>query len=510
MLTNTLRNYIDAAFSGLWIESYEPLEAIREMTELCKAESWNLVTWNIDQGFTGTDTIASDPLSAVKAIGNLDNSETPLLVVLQNFHRFLGSIEIVQTLERQIQDGKTTRTFVIVLSPVVQIPVELEKLFTVIEHELPNKEQLKQIATEIIADDELPDDVTLHRVINAAAGMTRLEAENAFSLSIVEHDSLSPETIWQLKSNMLKQSSALSLYRGEVPTLGGLDNLTHFCNRALTSTGHNEKAKGVMLLGISGSGKSAFCKRLGHLVHRPTLVLDVGGLMGSLVGQTESALRKALKQIEAMSPCVVMIDEIEKAITTGGNDGGVSTRILGTILQWLNDRESDSFVVCTANDISKLPPELCRAERFDGIFFVDLPDRSAKDQIWSIYEREYGLENPKHPDDEGWTGAEIKACCRLSKLLDVSLIEAALNIVPVIVARCYKPTRQAMMLRNSSTKRGTVPCNRSRASLIPSNRKRSRKIKSSMLSRHTLPRLIFPVNNRLPSKGSLKLRSLIH
>ncbi len=416
-LTQTLCNYIAACFSGLWIETFESDEAIKEIETMCRNENWNMTTWDISMG---------DPLSAVSSATR--QGDTPMLVVLRNFHRFLGSIEIIQALERQIQNGKVSRTFFIVLAPIVQIPAELEKLFIVLEHPLPDKEQLRQIATEIAG--ELPDEPNTRRVIEAAAGMTRLEAEGAFSLSMIEHDMLLPEPIWQLKANMLRQSSALRLYRGEIPCLGGLDNLTKFCNRALSNSG-KEQAKGVMLLGVSGSGKSAFAKRLGYSVHRPTLVLDIGALMGSLVGQTEAALRKALKQIDAMSPCVVMIDEIEKAISTGGNDGGVSARILGSLLQWLNDRESDSFVVCTANDISKLPPEFTRAERFDGIFFVDLPDKAARDQIWAIYEHQYGIEKPKRPVDDDWTGAEIKACCRLSKLLDVSLTEAAQNVVPV-------------------------------------------------------------------------------
>jgi SpoVK/Ycf46/Vps4 family AAA+-type ATPase len=367
----------------------------------------------------------------VQSLGSLADGETPILLVLRNYHQFLGAIDNVQAVERQIIAGKSRRAFVIMLAPVVHIPVELEKLFQVLEHPLPDKEELRQIAKEVIGNDELPDDDTMLRVLDAAAGMTRYEAEGAFSLSIVEHGKLLPEPIWALKANMLRQSAALRLYRGEIPTLGGLDNLANFCHRALSSTGHNERAKGVMLLGVSGSGKSAFCKRLGHSVHRPTLVLDIGGLMGSLVGQTEAALRKALKQIDAMSPCVVMIDEIEKAITTNGNDGGVSARILGSLLTWLNDRESDSFVICTANDISKLPTEFTRAERFDGIFFVDLPDTAARERIWAIYEQEFGLEAPERPNDEDWTGAEIKACCRLSKLLDVSLSDASQNVVPV-------------------------------------------------------------------------------
>ncbi len=419
-LIETLTNYIAACFSGLWIETFEPDEAIREIETLCRERDWNMKTWDISQG---------DPLSAVTSAEGFGNGETPQLVVLRNFHRFLGSIEIVQAMERQIQSGKVSRTFLIVLAPVVQIPVELEKLFVVVEHPLPDQEQLCQIAMEIAG--ELPDEPNTRRVLEAAAGMTRMEAEGAFSLSMIEHDMLLPEPVWQLKANMLRQSSALRLYRGEIPCLGGLGNLTTFCNRALSGGKNGERAKGVMLLGVSGSGKSAFAKRLGYSVHRPTLVLDIGALMGSLVGQTEAALRKALKQIEAMSPCVVMIDEVEKAISTGGNDGGVSSRILGTLLSWLNDKTSDLFVICTANDISKLPPEFTRSERFDGIFFVDLPDKAARDQIWSIYEYQYGFENAKRPVDDDWTGAEIKSCCRLAKLLDVSLKEAAQNVVPV-------------------------------------------------------------------------------
>ena len=432
MLTKTLRNYVDAAFSGIWIETYEPDEAAKEIDTFCRNENWRYAIWDIEQGLKiDNDYQKIDPLTVVQSLGSLANGETPILLVLRNYHRFLGSIEIVQAVERQIAQGKTRRAFIIVLAPIVQIPPELEKLFVVVEHPLPDREQLRQIAKEVLGDAELPDEPNTHRVLDAAAGMTRYEAEGAFALSLTQYDALLPEPIWELKANMLLQSSALRLYRGEIPTLGGLDDLTNFCNRILSTTGHGKRAKGVMLLGVSGSGKSAFCKWLGHSVHRPTLVLDIGGLMGSLVGQTETALRKALKQIDAMSPCVVMIDEIEKAITTGGNDGGVSVRIFGTLLTWLNDRESDSFVVCTANEVSKLPPEFTRAERFDGIFFVDLPDKTAQDQIWKIYENEYGIEKPKRPDDTDWTGAEIKACCRLSKLLDVSLPDAAQNVLPV-------------------------------------------------------------------------------
>jgi SpoVK/Ycf46/Vps4 family AAA+-type ATPase len=199
-----------------------------------------------------------------------------------------------------------------------------------------------------------------------------------------------------------------------------------------------KRPRGVLLLGVPGTGKSQFCKALGNETGRPTLTLDIGSLMGSLVGQTESNIRQALKIADAMSPCVLMIDEIEKALSGVGNSGatdsGVSARLFGTFLTWLNDHQSDVFVVCTCNDISKLPPEFARAERFDGVFFLDLPGASQKGGIWDICLDLFDLdsEQPK-PNTQDWTGAEIRSCCRLASLLDVPLTESAKNVVPVAV-----------------------------------------------------------------------------
>jgi SpoVK/Ycf46/Vps4 family AAA+-type ATPase len=167
------------------------------------------------------------------------------------------------------------------------------------------------------------------------------------------------------------------------------------------------------------------------------LILDVGTLLGSLVGQSEANVRQALRLVDAMSPCVVMIDEVEKALagsSGSSGDSGVSARLFGTMLCWLNDRTSDSFVVCTSNDISKLPPEFSRSERFDATFFLDLPGPGEKRAIWRMYRERFGLDPAQsQPLDREWTPAEVKACCRLAALLDVPLVEAAQNIVPVAV-----------------------------------------------------------------------------
>jgi hypothetical protein len=450
-LTIQVAEHVRACFAGIWIQSYEHEDALVEIARLCSNEGWKLATWDIDQGLsvgpgstssTG-DSAGTDPLAAVRAIRSFAADDTAALVVLTNFHRFLNSAEIMQAVTRQVTAGKHNRTILVVLSPVVQIPVELEKLFVVLEHPLPTREQLQEIALGIATeDDELLDASELSSVLDSAAGLTRLEAENAFSLSIVRHDRLESSTVRELKAGMLKKSGLLRLYHGteDFDALGGLNSLKAFCRRSLMQPVRDNPLKqprGVLLLGVPGTGKSAFAKALGKETGRPTLVLDIGTLMGSLVGETESNVRRALQIADVMSPCILFVDELEKAVSgasSGKSDSGVSSRLLGTLLSWLSDHESDVYLIATCNDISRLPPELTRAERLDGIMFLDLPGREQKDLIWAQYLRLFDLDvDQDRPADEDWTGAEVRSCCRLSALLDIPLTHAALNVVPVAV-----------------------------------------------------------------------------
>jgi hypothetical protein len=443
-LTDRLAEYVRACFTGLWIESHEHPDALLAIAQLCRRENWQLATWDIEQGLqvpgTQIETGGSDPLAAIRAAAALATPDGTALLILENFHRFLQSAEIVQAVARQVIAGRQNRTILVVLAPVVQLPVELEKLFVVIEHELPDRQQLIQIARGIATEEsELPEGRDLDAVLDAAAGLTRLEAENAFSLSLVRQGRVTPEAVWELKTQTLRKSGSLELHRGEdnFNSLGGLSALKAFCKRALLQPVRcdpRRRPRGVLLLSPPGCGKSQFCKALGQEVGRPVLILDVGSLMGSLVGQSEERTRQALRVVDAMAPCVLMIDEVEKAFAGigGQGDSGVSSRMFGTFLSWLNDHDSDVFVVCTANDVSRLPPEFGRSERFDGIFFLDLPGTDEKQLIWDIYLQLFEIEpEQRRPDDADWTGAEIRACCRLSVLLDVPLIQAAQNVVPV-------------------------------------------------------------------------------
>jgi hypothetical protein len=447
-LTQRLAEYVAAAFTGIWIQSFEHADAQSEIAALCRARGWAMAAWDLERGLQSDAQAAPesvDPVAAIRSINALASAEGSALLLLPNFHRFLQSSEILQALAHQVEAGKRNRTFIVILSPVVQIPVELEKQFIVLEHELPDRRQLEQIARSI-ADQpgEMPQAQDLERLLDAAAGLTRYEAEGAFSLSLVRESKLTPGAVWELKSGMLTKSGLLALHRGSesFADIGGLESIKSFCTRAINASRRSgaARARGVLVLGPPGSGKSLLCKALGNETGRPTIVLDVGALMGSLVGQTEQRVRQALRIVDAMSPAVLMIEEVEKALSgvasSGQTDSGVTARLFGTLLTWLSDHASDVFVVCSANDVSRLPPEFSRAQRFDGVFFLDLPGSAEKRRIWPIHLQRYGLDPAlaeQRPDDRDWTGAEIESCCRLASLLDLPLTEAAKNVVPVAV-----------------------------------------------------------------------------
>lgn len=445
-LRDRLSEYVQACFTAIWIESHEHQDALAEIAQLCREEGWELSAWNVDSGLQSpnqaTTETAADPLAAVRAAGSLSSPDQTNLIILENFHRFVNSAEVIQAMSRQITSGKQTRTILVVLAPIVQLPVELEKLFVVVEHEMPNHEQLVEIAEGIATEEgEFPEGLERERILGALSGLTRFEAEAACSLSLVREGRLNATTLWEQKSQLLKKSGLVSLHRGtqDFDGLGGMAALKAFTRRALRQPSRDnprKRARGVLLLSPPGCGKSEFCKALGKEIGRPVLILDVGSLMGSLVGTSEERTRQALKIIDAMAPSIVMIDEVEKAFAgiNGSGDSGVASRMFGTFLSWLNDHDSDVFVVCTANDVSKLPPEFARSERFDGVFFLDLPSREEKDAIWAIYRDVYGIDTDQaQPDDGHWTGAEVKACCRLAALLDVPLVQAAENVIPVSV-----------------------------------------------------------------------------
>lgn len=435
-LARQVGEFVRAAFSGLIIETDEPHDAFVALGYLTQSEQWSLRHWSLAEGLLGSGEHASDPAGALSVTDEADG-RTPLLLVLQGFHRFLGSPELVSQLEKRLHDGKVSRATIVLLVPSsgVELPAELKPLFVTLRHERPDRQELAGIAREVATEEGELTEESVPAVVDAAAGMTRHEAESACALSLVRHGRIEPGPLWELKTEAVRSSGLLSLWRGITEqagfeTLRGLSALKTFCRQSLAS--READSRGVLLLSPPGCGKSQFAKALSAETGRPLLSLDIGRLLGSLVGESERNLRQALSLAGAISPCILLLDEVEKMLgSSGDRDSGVGSRLLGTLLTWMQERTGDVYIVMTSNDARRLPPELTRAERLDATFFVDLPDDATRRDIWQLYQQAYGLSSGPLPEDTDWTGAEIRSCCRVARLLGVSALEAAKFVVPV-------------------------------------------------------------------------------
>jgi hypothetical protein len=427
-----LTDYIRAAFAGIWVQTYEPDEAHREIAAIAEEQKWTVAAWDVARGMHGNGNAGQgDPLYPLKLV---QHGTTPRLVILWNYHRFLNQPMVIQNLFNCVIAGKQSRDFYIVLSHSTQLPPELDKVFVVLEHELPDAHALATIANEC-EDGEHTYTSSMPPIL-AAAGLTRYEAEGSFALSLARHGHLQPDEVWELKRSMLKKSGLLEMHRGDnsFTDVLGADEWKQFCRDVMQPSGDPElRALGTLLLGPSGTGKSALCKALGKETGRPMVRLLTDKLKTSGYGDTEQRMGQVLRTVDAMAPCIFMADEIDKLFAGAGRKGdpGATLAALGVLLEWLNDHTSDVFTVMTCNDISEMPPEFSRAERFDGTFFIDLPTEPERAAIRDLYMRKYQLPPQDLPDDTNWTGAEWKACCRLARLRRIPLANAGQFIIPV-------------------------------------------------------------------------------
>ena len=263
-LADQITDFVNAAFTGLWVQTSEADEAEREIIQHARQKKWKIAVWDVAAGLrlpgngstSPHESGTGDPLAALRALPALADDKGTAILVLHNFHRFLTSPEVIQTAFAQLVAGKQQRTFIVVLAPTVSIPVELEKLFVVLEHSLPDRQQLERIARDLTCDQpgDLPKGDDLQRVLDAAAGLTRYEAEGAFALSLTRRNAIRPEVIWELKAQTLKKNNLLTLHRGQenFASLGGLGNLKDFCRRALRPV----------------QGQAAWCPSPGAIRHR--------------------------------------------------------------------------------------------------------------------------------------------------------------------------------------------------------------------------------------------------
>ena len=299
------------------------------------------------------------------------------------------------------------------------------------EMALPNKAQLEQLIRDEAKlwsrrnqQKVRTDAKTLQRLITNLQGLTFGDARQLVRNVISDDGAITEDelpAINKAKFELLNMEGVLSFEyeTAKFAEVGGLNNLKSWLKKRETVFHRRDELgidppKGIMLVGVQGGGKSLAAKAVSGMWSVPLLRLDFGALYNKFHGETERNLRESLKMAELMAPCVLWLDEIEKGISTQGNDGGTSQRVLGTLLTWMSETKNAVFVVATANDISKLPPELIRKGRLDEIFFVDLPDEKAREDIFEIHLEKRNLDAKEFDIKQlakitaGFTGAEIE------------------------------------------------------------------------------------------------------
>lgn len=398
---------------------------------------WNSVDGlqqrNLDNGEIKSIENYEDPEQVLNFISKSVTQSSADIFILEDYHEYIDERNIKVQLRKLAETLRYYRKHIIIVSSILNLPVELEKYITVMEIGLPGRADLEQVLLNVAksSNNELGDNLK-KKLIDAALGMTVMEADLAFCLAAVKSNfsEESPRIVAKEKEQIIKKSGLLDYYQvnEDLRNVGGLNYLKTWLEKRKLA--YDLKAqlwklpepKGLLLLGVPGCGKSLTAKCIASLWNMPLLRLDIGKVFQGLVGSSEENIRRAILTAEAVAPCVLWIDEIEKGLSgtqsSGVTDGGTTSRIFSTILTWMQEKVRPVFVVATANNISMLPPELLRKGRFDEIFFVDLPNKEDRESIWSIHLAKMG-QNPKDyyvdklaKESSGFNGAEIEACVK--------------------------------------------------------------------------------------------------
>lgn len=471
--TSELSSLIKARFPLIYIVTWEEKRAIESIHHMVANKDYfssprKVWTWSVTQGFMCNGTPQqSDIKTSMRALEFIDNHRSDGIFILKDLYYDLSrpSHAIDQALIRKLKDLvnsiKNDNFFKTVIMTGYDkfIPDDLQKEIHIKHFELPDKEEIKEVLMTLVEQNmhnaKLKFDLseeTINKLCETASGLTLHEAENAFALSMVTDGQLNADDIQNIaneKKQIIQRSGLLefSMPKLKMEDIGGLENLKKWIFKRSDSWSDRARdfnipsPKGVLLTGLPGCGKSLMAQTISSLWSVPLLKLDMGALYEGLVGSSERNMRNVIQTAEAMAPCVLWVDEIEKAFSGVGSSGdsGVSTRLFGTFLTWMQEKKKFVFVAATANNIDNLPPELMRKGRFDEIFFVDLPTRAERTIILQIHMKKL-LNKPEILGEltladelvkkivdktEGFTGAELE------HIVVSALFEAFSNKRPV-------------------------------------------------------------------------------
>jgi hypothetical protein len=377
-----ITNYIRAGYPRLYPVSPEEQRVDAEMKQIAQDLKYSLHVWSVVDGLVDTKkhttTAADDPLEALVAIKDMGEKT---VILLRDVHLFLQDPNpiLIRQLKDVLQEAKTKSKTLIILGCRLCLPPELEHELTVIEFALPGKEELRTVLDGIIESAQLKgaEGEQRDKILDAASGLTTIEAENAFALSVAESKAVGHEIVAREKAQAVKKNGILEIVetKESLESIGGLDVLKEWLLKRRHAFSQRAKeyglppVKGLLIIGIPGTGKSLSAKATAKVFGVPLLKLDAGRIFAGLVGQSESNLRAVIQTAEAVAPCCLWIDEVEKGFSgtksSNATDGGTSSRVFGSFISWMLEKKAPVFVVATANDVSRLPPEMLRKGRLD-------------------------------------------------------------------------------------------------------------------------------------------------
>ena len=424
----------------------------------------NVYIWDFVDGYQDNPNNAGEarrnPLQALEFVDKLPE-KSGSVVVLRDFHRFLEDTSVARKLRNLARRLKSQPINVVLVSPHTTIPSELSEVLTVVEFPLPTAAEIKaEVQRLVSATVQSVPEKLLDELVRSAQGLSLERICRVLTRAIAAHGELQPEDVelvLEEKRQSIRQTQILDFYpaKENISDIGGLDNLKDWLLRRGGAFSERARAyglphpRGLLLVGVQGTGKSLTAKAIAHHWHLPLLRLDVGRLFAGLVGESESRTRQMIGLAEALAPCVLWIDEIDKAFSgvEGGGDSGTTSRVFGTFINWLAEKQSSVFVVATANNIQALPPEMLRKGRFDEIFFVDLPTQEERRAIFTVHLsrlrphslKNYHIERLAYETPD-FSGAEIEQTLTEAMHIGFSqnrdfttedILEAASQIVPL-------------------------------------------------------------------------------
>jgi SpoVK/Ycf46/Vps4 family AAA+-type ATPase len=463
--SNELSLLLRACYPLIYIPTTEEERLEKAIAETVKNMSnRNLYIWDFVDGYGDNPNNQGfgkrNPLQALEFIEKLPH-QVGGVFILRDFQRFLEDISISRKIRNLARSLKSQAKNIVMIAPQVSIPEELTELFTVLDFSLPSSEEIKREITRLLSATGQPLKETLiDDLVRSAQGLSMERIRRVLTRAIADHGKLEAEDvelILEEKRQSIRQTQILDFYPAteEISDIGGLDNLKDWLLRRGGAFSEQARAyglpnpRGLLLVGIQGTGKSLTAKAIAHNWHLPLLRLDVGRLFAGLVGESESRTRQMINLAEALAPCILWIDEIDKAFAGASSkgDGGTTSRVFGTFISWLAEKQSPVFVVATANNIQSLPPEMLRKGRFDEIFFVGLPSQEERAAIFEVHLsklrphnlQNYDLKRLAYETPE-FSGAEIEQTLIEAMHLGFSqnrdftnedILEAASQIVPL-------------------------------------------------------------------------------